>query len=276
MDQGRVAKARSISPRMNLLTVVALLSTAGAAFAQEWQQELSHPAPGRFPAPKPLTAKYQFGWSAFTAADGTFVFSKSKAGLLRLDMNARTVGFVRSLWRLDTRSTALAGTDLRPVSVDQTEVYKDKTRRTRLNFNPEGVTRLRTVSPSGGEKTKTKRFEQPGLFELHSALLWLRSQRLTPGDTYRFVVYPATAAYLAEAIVLSTEHVSVPGRTADALKIELKLRKIAQDRSLEPHTKFKRAYAWLSNDADRLLLKVEADLAVGGVWAELQKVTFAK
>ena len=276
MDQITNARARSPGALMKLLAAVTIALTMAATAAQDWQQELSRPTPGRFPPLRPLTARYRFGWSAFTAAEGTFVFSKSKAGLLRLDVNARTVGFVRTLWRLDTQATSLAATDLRPVSVQQTEAYKDKTRRTRLSFDAEGVTRLRTVQPADGTKARPKRFEQPSLFDLHSALLWIRSQRLTPGDTYRFVVYPATAAYVAEATVLSTERISVPGRTADAFKIELKLRRVAKGGALGPHAKFKRAYAWLSDDADRLLLKVEADLAVGSVWAELQKVSFAK
>ncbi len=39
---------------------------------------------------------------------------------------------------------------------------------------------------------------------------------------------------------------------------------------LEPHKKFKRAFAWLSDDRDRMLLKIEAEIFVGSVWCELQ------
>ena len=276
MDSINLSRTSAVKPLMKLVVFALVVATSGAA-AKDWQQELSTGEPGRFPPLRSLTAKYQFGWSAFTAAEGHFVFSKSRAGLLKLDLNARTVGFVRTLWRLDTQATALAtAATLRPVSVDQTEVYKDKTRRTRLVFDAEGVTRLRTILPSDRNRPKPKRFEQPSLFDLHTALLWVRTQRLTPGDTYQFVVYPATAAYLAEAKVLSSETITVPARSGNSLKIELKLRRIAKDRSLEPHKKFKRAYAWISDDTDRLLLKVEADLAVGSVWAELEKVTFLK
>ena len=43
---------------------------------------------------------------------------------------------------------------------------------------------------------------------------------------------------------------------------------------LQPHAKFKRAYIWLSDDPDRLVLRVQADIFVGSVWAELEKVSF--
>ena len=43
---------------------------------------------------------------------------------------------------------------------------------------------------------------------------------------------------------------------------------------LEPYKKLKRAYAWLSDDRDRMLVKIEADIFVGSVWAELKSVEF--
>ena len=41
---------------------------------------------------------------------------------------------------------------------------------------------------------------------------------------------------------------------------------------LEPHGKFKHATGWLSDDADRLPLRMNAQIFVGSVWVELQKV----
>ena len=49
----------------------------------------------------------------------------------------------------------------------------------------------------------------------------------------------------------------------DAIKADLKLTAVKGDFTLKPHSKFKRATAWLSDDQDRLLLKVEAEVFVG-------------
>ena len=57
-------------------------------------------------------------------------------------------------------------------------------------------------------------------------------------------------------------------------KLELKLRRITKKLELEPHAKFKRATAWLSDDRDRLLLKIQAEVSVGSVWTELESVQF--
>ena len=62
----------------------------------------------------------------------------------------------------------------------------------------------------------------------------------------------------------------------DAIKIDLKLAKIGKTLELEPHRKFRRATIWVSNDANRLLLRVEAQIFIGTVFAELQSLEFDK
>jgi len=43
---------------------------------------------------------------------------------------------------------------------------------------------------------------------------------------------------------------------------------------LQPHRKFRRATIWVSDDTDRILLRIEAQVFVGTVFAELQSVRF--
>ncbi|MFL6589525.1 MAG: DUF3108 domain-containing protein, partial [Chthoniobacterales bacterium] len=59
----------------------------------------------------------------------------------------------------------------------------------------------------------------------------------------------------------------------NAIKFDLQLNRI-KDGELQPHRKFRRATAWLSDDADRLVLRIEAQVFVGSVFAELQSVDF--
>ena len=103
----------------------------------------------------------------------------------------------------------------------------------------------------------------------------MRSKPLPDGETYKFVVYPAGSAYLAEASVAGRQKLSVAGRSWDSVKIDLKLSKINEKTlELEPHTKFKHGSIWLSDDSNRILLRVNAEIFVGSVWAELQSVDF--
>ena len=143
---------------------------------------------------------------------------------------------------------------------------------TDLSFGPDGVTSKVTQTP--GKGTKVRRFDFHHLFDLQSALLYLRSQPLQERSVQRIVVYPATSAYLATATVLGRERITVPSGTYNAIKFDLQLSKIGKQGQLEAHRKFRRATAWLSDDPDRLLLRIEAQIFVGSVFAELQSVEF--
>ncbi len=243
------------------------------ACAGDWRDELTSPLPGKFPPPAAFKATYKFGWSALSAATADFDFSKTTRGDLRLVVDAKTVGAVRALWRMDARHEALCrAVTLRPISLMQTELYKSKSKFTRADFDAEGVSCLRESRPADKTPPKIKRFECPDVFDLHTALLFVRSQCLEPGERYCFVVYPGSAAYLSDVDVVGREKLKVAGRSYDCVKLEIHLREIKKDLTLAPHRKFRRASAWVSDDRDRLLLRVQAEIFVGSVWAEMQRV----
>jgi hypothetical protein len=109
---------------------------------------------------------------------------------------------------------------------------------------------------------------------LHSALLYLRSQPLGNGNVQRIVVYPATSAYLATVTVIGREKITVHAGTYNAIKVGLQLHRIGKNLELEPHRKFRRATIWVSDDSDRILLRIEAQIFIGTVFAELQSIRF--
>ena len=74
--------------------------------------------------------------------------------------------------------------------------------------------------------------------------------------------------------MLGREKISVGAGTYDAIKFDLKLSKIGKNGELQPHRKFRRATAWISDDADRLLLRVNAQIFIGTVFLELQSARF--
>jgi hypothetical protein len=227
----------------------------------DWRDGLTNPQPGAFPLPAPMKANYRFGWGAVTAAEASFDFSHPKHGLLQLKMDTKTIGVVRGMWRMDAKHTAWCdAATLRPIALQQTEIYRDETTKTDAKFSPDGV------------RTKDKRFKCPDLFDLQTALLFVRSQPLRPDDVYRIVVYPAKAAYLATVRVAGTERVKVAGQEYQAIKLELELQRVTKKLELESHKKFKQAAAWISDDRDRLLLKIKSEVFVGSVWAELESV----
>jgi hypothetical protein len=251
-----------------------LLHLTAPGAPPDWEKTVTVLPRGDFPNPRPLVATYNFGWNELVAATAEIRLDKSGAQL-QLQGTGQTVGVVRALWKFDVRHRALADAEtLRPITMHQVDEVRSKTVTTDVVFNRDSLERIRT-------DTKTKKAPKPktfsfagGIFDMHSALLYLRSQPLREGEVYRVVVYPATSPYLATLTVAAREPIAIAAGTYPAIKLDVQLDKIGKKHELEPHKKFRRASVWISDDADRLLLRVEASIFVGKVFVELQSVRF--
>jgi hypothetical protein len=265
----------SILIQLQLLQLLfAFFAFCSSSFAEDWQATLSKDPAGDFPELRPLRASYRFGWSGLTAATGDVHVTKPSGNKLQLDGTGRTIGLVRALWKLDVNYHATASAQtLRPIETQQIESYRSKKIVTRLTFTNNGVTRARTDG-KGGAEAKIRQFNFPDLFDLFSAMLYLRSQPLPDRTVYRVVAYPATNAYLATITVTGREKISVHGGSYNAIRLDLQLKRIGKHLELEPHRKFRHATIWVSDDDERLLLRIEAQVFVGTVFAELQSMRF--
>ena len=261
--------------RLTIWASAILLASCAPLEAANWQGTLSKEPAGNFPELRPLHASYRFGWSGLTAATGEVHFTKPSNDRFQLEGTGGTSGLVRALWKLDVSYRAVANAaTLNPIETQQTENYRSKRIVTDLTFTNSGVTRARTEGQGSAAQTKKKQFVFPNLFDLHSAALYLRSQPLKQGSVYRLAVYPATNAYLATVTVTGREKISVRAGTYNAIKLDLQLKRIGKHLELEPHKKFRRATIWVSDDAERLILRIEAQIFVGTVFAELQSMHF--
>ena len=257
------------------LTIVAFfigLALIGSMRAADWRSGLTADPPGSFAPPRPLHATYRFGWSGFTAATANVNFTRRADSRFSVEGTGRTTGLVRTLWKFDVSLAALAESrTLHPIETKQTEKTRSKTVFTHLAFDSRGVTRSRK---EGQAEPKLTRFDFPNLYDLQSAVLYVRSQPLTTDSVQRIAVYPTTSPYLATITVTGREKVSVAGKSYNAIKLDLNLNKIDKNLQLQPHRKFRHATGWISDDADRLLLRVTAQIFVGSVFLELQSVKF--
>lgn len=254
----------------------AFLLLALPLHAQDWKKQLSPPQPGAFAQMRPFHAHYTFGWSALSAAEANFDFQTLKGGKGQMEVTAKTVGVVRPIWRFDTKHTALLDlATLRPLTVRQKAVYSDETINTKLDFTSAEVTRFRSGS-ADKKPAKTKRFVFPDVRDLHSSLQWIRSQRLRQGETYRFVVYPESSAYVAEVTVVGREKLHLAAKDWNSIRLSLKIWGLSKDLKLAKYSKFRSASMWISDDDDRMLLKVSSEIFVGAVWAELDSIVYKK
>ena len=255
-------------------SVAILLHLTATGAPLDWEKTVTRLPRGDFPNPRPLVATYNFGWNGLVAATAEMRFDTSEERL-QLQGIGQTVGLVRALWKLDVRHRALAdAATLYPITMHQVEEVRNKTVTTDVVFKHDSVERVRTDTKSKKTPKKSTFSFAGGVHDMHSTLLYVRSQALHEGDVYRLVVYPATSAYLATITVSARESITIAAGTYPAIRLDLQLNKIGKKRELEPHKKFRRASIWVSDDSDRLLLRVQASIFVGKVFAELQSVRF--
>lgn len=257
---------------MTGVLALSFLSIIPASAAEEWPTTLTRDSRGNFPDLRPGTAVYAFGWSGVVAATADVRFSRATAGEVTLEGKGRTIGLARALWRFDVnyRSTA-HGDTLRPQQMHQDENVRGKRLLTDLAFSDEGVARTRTENRRA---PTTKRFPGSDWHDLFSALLYLRSQPMREHNVYRLAVYPATSGYLATITVTGHEKIQTRTGSFDTIRLDVKVQRISKKGALEPYRKLKRATAWVSDDNDRMLLRVEGQILIGTVTAELQSLHF--
>jgi hypothetical protein len=256
--------------------IAILLLAAFATNAEEspdWINSLtSNKGPGDFAPPPPMRLAYRFGWDGIQAATADVRLSFPTKNTLEIDATGRTSGLPRVLFKLDVYQRATENkSTLRPIHFIQEEKYRSETVKTSVDFEPNQVIGLREKIPSD-QPPKPETFRFSPVFDMATALLWVRSQPLRDGDTESMVVWASNAPYLATVKVIGRDSLRIAGRENGAIKLELHLMKIDKKMQLKEHKLFRSGRGWLSNDDKRIPLRIEADIFIGYVFAELEKM----
>ena len=248
--------------------------------ALAWYSRLSPGTPGAFPPLRSYDAAYRITWGGVAAADvDARITANPDTSTIRTEVKAATTGVARTLFKLDaTHVSAVDRRTFRPQYLEQTEHQSTKNFSTRVDFTAEGATRrARDLTKSETADTayrKPRPFPYPGLFDMEGVFLYLRSQPLDNGDEKTLLFMTSGSPYLVTVKVLGRSPVQVKAGNYSAIECSLKLEKVGKNGVLEPRKGFKGATAWISDDANRLLVKVQSEVFVGSVTLELEKITY--
>lgn len=290
-------RLRVPAPSVSILPVRALLTTllfatlfaraltadppapSPAATPPTWSGRLSSTEPGAFAPVRSYRADYRVAWNGLEAARVEASVSAPADGpQIRTAVKAFTTGAARLLYKLDaTHVSVVDRVTLHPQSLEQTERGASKNTVVSVAFTPQGATRTeRDLDRKDGEKSrrKPKSFPYPGLLDMEGVFLEFRSLPLAEGDERTYLFMTSGSPYLATLKVVGHGSVHVSAGDFPAIQCSLKLEKINKNGTLEPRKGFKSGYAWLSDDADRILIKAQTDIFIGAVYLELESVAF--
>jgi hypothetical protein len=255
------------------ILVAPLVQVVCADESLDWTRSItSGKGPGSFVEPPSMRLTYRFGWSGIQAATCDVHLYSPARDTFEVEANGATSGFARTLFRLDVYHRATESKEtLTPIHFYQEEKYRSEIVKTNVDFEPDQVIGLREKIPSD-RPPKPNIFKFNSVFDMTAALLWVRSQPLTDGETESLVVWASNAPYLATVKVVGRETIKFNGQTQKAIKLDLKLKGINNKLQLKEHSLFKSGRGWLSDDDKRVPLRIEADIFIGYVFAELESL----
>jgi hypothetical protein len=193
-----------------------------------------------------------------------------KPGRLVVRSSARSTGAAASLFPYQHQFWAeLDPKSLRPRFFQAEESNRKETSTTIVRYHADRVESSETtvLKKSGSTEKSDRIFRQPMVFEIFSAMLHVRSQRLASGDRITLVVQPFGSSYLLDV----TSHGPEMHDGRKAIRLSVSMRKIDRtSRELVQYKKLKRpATIWLSDDDDRVIIELRAAAFIGDVRATL-------
>ena len=265
--------APRLVPLGTLISVPVFLAAFFLALpiACAWQSTLAPNTPGPFPAIRPFQAEYRLGWAEIEAAKARAAISYD-GGHTLFAGSGGTTGLARTLYQLDATLNASATSfSLETIRSEQLEKYATRTLSTRIVGNKGSLTSLREWIAPDAKPAKWKPVKIAPVRDLFAASLFIRSQSLAKGEKVRTLVFPGGSPFLVDIESLGPDKIPIAGSLRDALRLDIKIQSVntKKGNALEPHRKFRSGTLWLSNDADRILLRAEVQVFVGYVFAEL-------
>jgi hypothetical protein len=252
-----------------LLVVFFLL--AWPACGADWQATLSPAEPGPFAEVPSFAGTFRLGWSGIAAGQAHASITQ-QGDTLVLDGGGASTNLARFFYQIDATLTAVAErATLHTLTSTQVETYSARTLSTFINGSNGTLSSLSVRNPPGETPPKWKEVKATPIRDLFAGVLFVRSQALATGDRVRLLIYPGGAPFLVDITVLEPEKITVLGQSREALRLELNIQRVntKKNNRLEPHRKFRSGRVWLSNDADRILLRAEAEIFIGYVFAEI-------
>ena len=264
------------SPAAALLLTITVNSPGISNAAPGWTKELTSPIPGNFKLPVPMSVELQISWQGLVRAGVVKIDfappEEKKSGAYIVRAHSKSEGpaavffpYESSFWAEISPQT-LRPIHFRSVETDDVEAI---TTTVRHDSTRAASTEISKRIKSGEIRTKRQNFKFSPIYDIFSAMLHVRSQRLKDGDQIALVIVPFDTPYLLRVRVQGREiHAE-----RQAIRLIVGMRKIdRKTMELLPYKKLKRdATLWLTDDEDRIPLELQAAAFIGSIRATLVK-----
>jgi len=260
---------------LNPRSALVLLALSVCAIAEpEWKADVSSPVFGTHPRLDPISLDYQMSWKGVLNS-GHFHLEFSapwdrKPGVYIVKAHGDSQGAAAAIHPYHYNSwSELNPSTFMPRLVRTAETDKNGGDVSEIRYFANRVDTETTVrsSDTGKSKIVNRSFAHPAVFDIFSAMLYIRSQPLAKDDRINLVIQSGDQPYLLKIRCLGRE----THEGQKTIKLAAGMRKIDRDTlELKDYKKLKNdATLWLSDDNDRIPLEMRADIFWGDVRAVL-------
>ena len=239
-----------------------------------WDKTLTPSAKSPFPAITPFEASYRFGWEGVAAGGAAVRIGEGPAGEKTIAASGGPNAWVAKLWKYHADYNGESGPSGETPSWFHMMEFVRKGEILSEAYCSENAVIFRHRLTT--EVKPWSAAPLPGVRDLFSAMLFVRSQPLRVGDRLRLCVFPDESPYLVDLTVAGRENLTVLGGSVPALRFSIRIDSIelwgAGRGRLAPHKKFHSGRIWISDDGRRIPLRAEVDIFIGSVFAELVKL----
>lgn len=260
-----------------LTLILSLVMVAGLTADPAWRKEITAAAaPAAVRPMPPAVLDFEVSWKGLLDAGKLRIDfapdDANKPGVLVVRSTAASTGAASALFPYRSHFwSEVHPATLRPRFFHAVETDRREKIDTTVQYRPRQVGFVEISENLKNRKTAREQgvFRFEPVYDMFSAMLFVRSQRLAPGDRITLVVQPFKTPYLVRVRVIARElHMDRP-----TLRLAVAMRKIDRDTlELRPYRKMRReATLWLSDDADRVPLELRAAVFIGDVRAVLTR-----
>jgi hypothetical protein len=218
------------------------------------------------------TYTYDIDWQGIPVATATVTVrpaecSESDPRCLKVRATAKSARGIDIFYRMRhlSESTFREGT-LQPISFVQKQIENSALREARISWRPDG-----TVKSHFKKKKDPYDLEfSPNnpMFDPISAAFYAKSVPLSVDSSVDVDVFNGRNRFVITFTVVGKEKVTVGEKSVEAFKIVPRVKKLTDT---EGEKKFRSGVIWISDDEKREVLKMESEVFIGTVGAELAK-----
>lgn len=242
-----------------------------APLGADWQDEVNSGPPGPHKPLRAVNLSYVASWNGkIKSGRFNFLFGRKDKRYPKHFISQAwggSQGVAKGLFPYKMELTSLLRKDsLHPATFTGIETDKRKLKRTD-NVYGKSVksTEISTyLDKKKGSKTKRNTFtySKSTVYDLFSAILYIRSLELKTGEEKVLVVQAFDTPYLARIKAAKRE----PHQGRACIRFDLRLQKIDPDTlKLKSYKKMKSLSLWITDDAERLPLEIRSKLFIGDV-----------